>query len=351
MLYFRTGRHLLLALFFLSGFLLADELTLKNGDRVTGKIVKKDGDKVTVKSDLMGDVTIAWDAVTSLKSDEPLTVVLPNGKSVVGKIGTTEGKVAVATATTVETSPLPQVSTIRNADEQKTYERFLHPGWRDLWAGYFDLNLVTARGNAKTNTFTTAFNAVRATSKDKTTLYFNQIYASATVDQKSSGTAKAVRGGWAYNRNMSPRLFLNTFNDYEYDLFQSLDLRFVLGGGAGYSVIKSEMTQLDLLGGADYNRESFSTPLTRNSAEGYWGDDFTRKISAKTSIHQSFRMFNNFTDTGTYRMNFDLAAVANFWKWLAWQVSASDRFLSNPVPGRQKNDILLTTGFRISFAR
>jgi len=33
----------------------ADEITLKNGDRVTGKIVKKDGDKVTIKSDLMGD--------------------------------------------------------------------------------------------------------------------------------------------------------------------------------------------------------------------------------------------------------------------------------------------------------
>jgi hypothetical protein len=32
-------------------------------------------------------------------------------------------------------------------------------------------------------------------------------------------------------------------------------------------------------------------------------------------------------------------------------VTASDRFLSNPIPGRQKNDLLLTTGVRVNFAR
>src|SRR5882724_3434 len=116
------------------GPLLADQLTLKNGDRVTGKIVKKDGDKVTVKTDLMGDVTIAWDAVTAISSDQPLTVVLPNGKSVAGKVSSADGKMEVATQAAVETAALPQVSAIRNADEQKAYERLLHPKLFDLWA-------------------------------------------------------------------------------------------------------------------------------------------------------------------------------------------------------------------------
>jgi small nuclear ribonucleoprotein (snRNP)-like protein len=346
----RIPIYLVLALA-LSGLGFADQLTLKNGDRVTGKIVKKDGDKVTVKTDLMGDVTIAWDAVTAISSDQPLTVVLPNGKSVAGKISSADGKMEVATQAAVETAPLPQVSAIRNADEQKAHERMLHPKLLELWAGYFDLGLAAVRGNAKTTTFTTAFNAVRATRNDKITLYYNQIYATATIDQKGSATAEAVRGGWAYNRNVSPRLFLNTFNDYEYDRFQNLDLRFVAGGGFGFSAYKKENTQLDVLAGADYDRESFNTPLTRNSVEAYWGDDFTHKLSAKTSLRQSFRMFNNLSDSGVYRMNFDLAANTTFRKWLAWQITASDRFLSDPVVGRQRNDILLSTGFRVSFAR
>jgi len=46
-----------------------------------------------------------------------------------------------------------------------------------------------------------------------------------------SSTAKAVRGGWAYDRNLAKKIFANAFNDYEYDKFQSLDLRVVIGGG------------------------------------------------------------------------------------------------------------------------
>jgi len=43
--------------------------------------------------------------------------------------------------------------------------------------------------------------------------------------------------------------------------------------------------------------------------------------------------------------------VTRLKRWLSWQVTASDRLISDPVPGRKKNDILLTTGFRVSFAR
>ncbi len=351
MLFLRIRRPLFVAAVFYSGLLWADQLILQNGDRVTGKIVKKDGDKVMLQSDLMGDLTIPWQAVSSVTSEEPLTVVLADGKSVVGRLNTTEGKVEVATATAVEKSPLGEVYAIRNAKEQMAYERHLHPGWLDLWAGYFDLSVAMARGNARTNTWTTAFNAERTTKTDKSIVYFNQIYASATVDQKSSATAEDVRGGWAYDRNIRSRVFYNTFQDYEFDRFQDLDLRFVFGGGLGFSALKREHFHLDLLGGANYERENFNTGPRRNSAEVYWGDDWSYKVSAKTSIRQSFRMFHNLTNTGEYRSNFDFGASTNFWKRLAWHVSASDHFLSDPAPGRRRNDILLTAGVRLSFTK
>ena len=328
-----------------------DQLTLKNGDRITGKIVKKDGDKIAFKSDVFGDISVPWSAVSEVASDEPLTVVLPSGRTVKGKLSTAEGKVVIAEPAAKDTVPLTDLTAARNDAEQKAYERLLEPRWADLWGGYFDIGLSTARGNAKATTLTTAANAARVTRTDKTTVYFNQIFANATVDNKSQRTAEAVRGGWAYNRNISSRMFLNFFNDYEYDAFQNLDLRFVAGGGLGFIAIKSDRQRLDLLGGGAYNRESFSTPLTRNSAEAYWGDDWNYKLSSVSSLKQSFRMFNNLSDTGAYRINFDLGAVTSLKKWLSWQVTASDRFLSNPVAGRQKNDLLLSTGLRISFAR
>jgi putative salt-induced outer membrane protein YdiY len=331
--------------------LWADVITLKNGDRITGKIVKKDGGKLTVKGDLTGDVTVPWDSVTSVTSDEALNVVLPGDKTVVGPISSSGQQIEVAAPGGRETVPLADVGAIRNEAEQRSYERFLNPGLLDLWAGYFDLGLSLARGNARTNTFTTAFNASRATLSDKTMVYFNQIYATARVDGVSAASAEAVRGGLSYNKNVSKRFFFNAFNDYEFDRFQNLDLRFVIGGGAGWNPIRTERTRLDLPLGFAYNREQFNTPLTRNSGEAYWGDDFTYKMNSAVSFRQAFRMFNNLTNTGVYRINFDLGSAVALNKWLAFQITASDRYLSNPVSGRKRNDVLLTTGFRISFAR
>jgi putative salt-induced outer membrane protein YdiY len=160
-----------------------------------------------------------------------------------------------------------------------------------------------------------------------------------------------VRGGWSYNRQVSPRLFVTTLNDYEHDRFQDLDLRFVLGGGFGWNAIKSEKAHFDLSAGLDYNRENFANNVRRNSAEVNYGDNLLYKVSGATAITQAFRVFNNLSNAGTYRLNFDLGSVTTLKKWLGWQVTASDRFLSNPVGGRQRNDILLSTGFRVTFAK
>jgi hypothetical protein len=66
---------------------------------------------------------------------------------------------------------------------------------------------------------------------------------------------------------------------------------------------------------------------------------------------QSFRMFNNLPDTGSYRLNLDAGLATKLKKWLNWNVSLSDRYLSNPAPGRKTNDWLYTTGLGLSFGR
>jgi len=165
----------------------------------------------------------------------------------------------------------------------------------------------------------------------------------------SAQTAQAVRGGWGYNRKITKRIFFNGFNDYEYDKFQSLDLRVVLGGGLGYQLWTRKNSQLSAVGGLAWNRESFAASgtalaFTRKSAEVYWGDDFAYKLNARTNLTQSFRMFNNLSNTGEYRMNFDLGATTQLVKWLNWNIGLSDRFLTDPAPGRKRNDFSTAQG-------
>lgn len=347
---------LLCAIFLFASAGFADQITMKDGDRITGDIVKKDGDTVTVKSKNFGTVTLKWDDVAAVKSDEPINVTLTGGKTVKANIETRGAQIQVAAPGAPQSVDPKDVVTLRDDAEEKAYQKFLHPGLLDLWTITGSLNLAGTKGNADTSTLTTPINFVRASNTSRTTAYFNSISSSATINGVNSQTAKAVRGGWGYNRNLTKKVFWNAFNDFEYDQFQSLDLGVTVGGGAGYLIWSHDTSRLSVTGGVDWNRQAFgaasaSAAFTRNSAEAYWGDDFNYKLSARTSFVETFRMFNNLSYTGQYRMNADVGATTQLTKWLNWNVSLSDRYLSDPVPGFKPNDFLYSTGIGFSWAR
>ncbi len=338
--------------FLLACALQADQVVLKNGDTITGTIIKKDGGKLTIKSEFLGEVSMPWTAVKSVRSDQKLTVELPDGVRAAGSVTTSpEGVLEVSTTTGPQSAPMTTVGAMRNPGEETAWERLQNPGILQLWTGFFDTGLALARGNANADTLTTAVSASRVTRNDKITANFSQIYGTARIGDVDSAVASAIRGDWEYNRNVSPRFFVASLNSYEHNRFQDLDLRFVAGGGFGWNSIKNDRANLTVTGGGDYDREAFSQALTRNSGEAYFGDSFLYKFSATTSVTQSAQIFPNLTFGGQYRFDFGISAVTALKKWLGWHVTATDNFLSNPVLGRQRNDLLISTGLRLTFAR
>ncbi|MEP6716592.1 MAG: DUF481 domain-containing protein [Terriglobia bacterium] len=329
----------------------ADEVVMKNGDRVTGAVVKKDGKNLTVKTDQFGAVTVAWDQIASIRTDKPVNVVLADGRKVKATMATAGAVVEIAAQPIFSVAP-SDITTLRDDAEQAAFDRLQHPGWGDLWAGSAALGLAGTSGNAEALTFTVGANAARATNTDLTKLYFNAIKASALANGKNSDTAQAIHAGWAYNHNVRTKVFVGVFNDYDYDKFQNLNLRFTIGGNVGYHVHKSARSQLDLLGGFDYNRASYFGPdNTTSFAEFMFGNDYTLKLSGNTSLVQSTRFFDSLSNTSAYRGNFDLGASTKISRWLTWNVTASDRYVAIPNPGRKSNDFLYSTGLGITFSR
>jgi hypothetical protein len=327
----------------------ADQIVMKNGDRVTGAVVKKDGNTLTVKTDQFGDVSLKWDQIASITTDKPVNVVLANGQTVKGPITTSGAMVSIG-----GTNAAPaDVKTIRDDAEQAAVDRLAHPGWGQLWAGTAALGLAGTTGNAEALTFTVGANAARTTNTDNTKLYLNIIKASALVDGVHADTAEAVRGGWAYDHNLDgSRMFIGVFNDYEYDKFQNLNLRFTIGGDAGYHVWKTTRSQLDALAGFDYNRASYFSPnVTTSFGEVTAGDDYSLKINGTTSVVQSLRFFDALSNTGAYRVNADIGASTKIAKWLTWNVTLSDRYVAKPAIGRKTNDFIYSTGVGVTFAR
>ncbi len=216
----------------------ADQITLKNGDRITGEIVKKDEKVITVKSAFFGTVVVPWGEIQTVKSDTPVTVVLEGGETLKATLAPAEGKVElVEQRRTLEPG---QVAAIRNAAEEAAFERLEHPRLYDLWVGTGTFGIAGTSGNAETRTLNAAFTAARETRHDKTTLNFHAIKSTSVVNQVKADTAQAIQGGISYDREITRRLFLNAFNDYEYDKFQNVDLRATFGGGAGLHLWKRE---------------------------------------------------------------------------------------------------------------
>src|SRR5512142_2711866 len=130
----RLGGASLLACLFLTP-VQADQVVLKNGDRVVGSVVKKDGKTLTIKTDQFGVVTTSWDQIESIRTDKAVNIVLQDGRTVQGTLGTTDGRLEVVTQSGRISVTPADITAIRDADEQKAYERLQNPGWGQLWAG------------------------------------------------------------------------------------------------------------------------------------------------------------------------------------------------------------------------
>jgi len=362
----------------------ADQLVLKNGDRLTGSITKSDGKQLVIKTDYAGDVTVKFDAIQSITSVGDLNVTL-GGKTVIGPVTTVGDNVVVATkkAGPVE-GPKASVTVVRSPAEQAAYEKTLHPSLLEGWNGGLNLGFAITAGNSETKSLNIAFNAIRTGLHDKLLLYTNSIYATTSKPTELT-TADTNGGGARYDHDFSPRSFGFVSGDFFSNSQQDLSLRSILGGGAGWHAIKSPATTFDLLAGLNYTRESFSdvpnpnqpvppppTPAvyspSYSSAALSLGDNYTHKLGKSTLLTQTFLFYPGLTKSTIdipggltesvreYRGSFSLGTVTKLNKWLGWQNSFGDVFVTHPpvvapgTPRIERNDIQFATGINVSFS-
>ncbi|HUI52641.1 MAG TPA: DUF481 domain-containing protein [Terriglobales bacterium] len=352
----------------------ADQITLKNGDRFTGKIVNGDGKTLLLKSEFAGDVTIQWDAITAIESTDNINITLKDGTRLSGKVTTQDGKFVVAGAAPAATpaaATKEAIVAVRNDAEQRSFdqdaEKMAHPKFTYFWRGVFDTGLALTRGNSETANFTLAAKAVRETPRDKLTVYGNYIFANNSSVPPTVTTANALDAGLRGDLNVSPRMFVFALTYYQTNELQHLDLRSVFGGGFGYHVIKTANTTFDVFGGITYDHDSFSSYLVSNptpppdfntipssdqsSAEALVGEEFDAKLSKRTVLAERFSFYPNLSHTGDYRMELHSNVATQINNWLSWQVTLTDTYISYPPVTLKANDLLLSTGLRVTWGK
>lgn len=345
----------------ISSLVFADQVTLKNGDRLTGSVVKGDAKTLVLHTEAAGDITIQFSAIQEIRTEQELHVSLKDGKSAVGPVSTTEGKIEVATKTsgTVEV-PKEDLTLIRNDAEQQAYEKSLHPGLRRGWNGGANVGFSVSRGNSQSENLALAFNAAHPTLHDKITIYASSINTKNELATPTT-VANLVQGGFRYDWNLNPRLFVFGAADFMSNALQFLDLRGVYSGGFGFRAIKSDATTLNILGGANFTHETYSNGAlispgvfasygrTNRFAALTLGEELNQKLGKSTVVTQNLYFYPDLQQTGEYRGTFNLGTVTKISKWLGWQNQFGDIYVSNPPTGSKKNDIIITTGLNVTF--
>ena len=341
-----TGSIFLLLL--LSGPVAADQISLKNGDRLTGTIVKSDGKSLVFKGDLVGEITIGLDNITDVVSEKPLYVGLNDGRTVTGVVRVSADQTEIKTSDKSITVSRSSIQFVRSEAEQRAYESTLNPGWLEQWTGGADLGVALTKGNSDTTNIALGLAISRETLRDKTSLYAASIYNRDNTGGESRTIANTIRFGGRYDRDFAEKWFGYVFSDLERNGLQQLNLRWVIGGGAGYHAIRNERTNLDLLGGMAMNREYFEgLDNDRTSAEAQVGQTLSHQINSRLSLKEQLFFFPNLSRGGEYRINFDTSLVTDITRRIGWQLTLSDRYLSDPPPGFKQNDLILTTGLRV----
>jgi len=321
---------LFLLLIFLCTAAIAQQITLKNGDRLTGTVVSMDGKKLVLKTTYEGEVSIDWDSVEQFTSDQHLVVSTVDKRTLTGPVTNQGANLIITTPNGNQTISKSEVGQ-------------MHPVMaKPVWSGGGNFGLALARGNSETTNLALGFDVERRAEKDAWIVNAASIYS--TDAHLNRTTANAFQGLIRYDRNVTKRLFAYAVFSGGYDQLQNLDYRVMPGGGLGFQAIATEKTTLDLLGGFGYTRESYSTGLKRNLATLTIGDELSFKLSNRTTIVQNVYYLPSLNDTSNYRITGNLGISTKLNNWMTANLLFNDRYNSQPVLGNKKNDVLFTTG-------
>jgi len=352
----KTVLFAMLLLSVMTSFAFGGEVLLKNGDRVTGKIVKKEGDSLFLETEAMGTVKIKLAAIERYNTEDPLALTLIDGSVVTGAVRGEENAITVENhATGVSTFEPSAVAIIRTPEEQFKYENtpvvLPREGIFGFWSGTLDIGFSMTAGNSDTRSFTGAFRGVRERPSNKLAVYANALQVRNSTNGPVRITGQSVWTGARLDADITKKWFVFGSGDFEYNKPQKLDIRAVLGGGGGYHIFRGDRVTLNLTGGFTHNYENFSTGLTRNSAEALLGQDLRVRINNRARLTNRFVVYPNLSNTGNYRALLDASLQTDLNDWLGWHVTVGNRYNSRPVSATEKNDLLMSTGLRVSFGK
>ena len=252
------------------GGLLADTVTLRNGDRLSGQVDSLSGGRLLLDTDYAGRLSVRVKAIESVTADGEFQVRMRRGERLVGRFQAEQGAQRLLAA---DGGSLPlaldQVQSASRADDALAS---LTGGW----SARSDLSASVSSGNSETqaiNLLVQSSLALRRTVHDAALLIGREEADGVRVREQ-------LDLDYGYKRFFNDKWFALGNAEYYRDELKGIDLRVTLGGGIGYQVWQDSFGALSVGTGATVVFDEIGPKAAQNPA-WRWELDYNRFIWSK----------------------------------------------------------------------
>jgi hypothetical protein len=369
---------------------IKEELVLKNGDRLTGQLLNSTGTEIKFKSDLAGEVTVAWSNVTELKSSREFAVIPKDVKDTRDSAAVPQGGIKIrekdvvvsptvpgkseanaapskaeekATASGKEVAAAKEISTskIGFIVDDASYQREIHKkiGWKSGWDGHITTGSTTILSTQKS--FLLAVNTALKRSvptvswldpKLRTTIDFNMSVGKTTQVGQPETYTNVYHVGAERDEYFSPRGYYLQVTSFDHDFSQGLVLQQIYGGGIGVTLLKKENQEFDVTADLHYESQQFNATADVSELDLHLiGSSLTEAYTHKWGkIHFDEKAVADiaWNNANAFSASANSSIRTPVYKKLTFSVSVIDNFLNNPQAGYNKNSLQFSTGLAFS---
>jgi putative salt-induced outer membrane protein YdiY len=315
----------------------ADEVRLRNGDRLSGEIVKMEDELLSLKTSYGGEttvLTILWEEVEHLQSDRPMKVLLHGepGRSVLEFFS---GGGKMVTVMEVGAGTGLSLKDIRAINLDPIYYR-----------GNVSIGGNNTQGNTQTKAINSAARLTVRAHRQRLNLEAKYNYGEAG----DTVTARNSLGSAKYDFFLSKQVFLNASGLLEKDTFQRLNLRMTFGAGAGYQFLESRRKTLSAEIGLAYVNEHFTTTESHQTPSAHWGLKYDHAVlPERLSVFHKHDGYYDLAAGNAMRVLADQGVRVVVYQQLFLNMEYDLRFNSQPAPGRKKLDEAYIFGLGYQF--
>ena len=314
----------------------ADQIVLKNGDRITGTVISAEKGLLTLKTDYAEKIELKTDAVQRIETEQPVDVRLEGGEILTGPL---KGDVDALQVTAGDARGAADVEWAKVASINVEPP----PPW--TWDGKVFLGAFEQSGNTDRTSVNFGADATRRSLKDRYNLTFLYNYA----EEDGELTTRDIYGALKYDYFFTEKFYGYLSVELLKDKFKDLNLRTIVGPGVGYQVWEDDIKALAFEAGVAYFSEDNIDGEDDQWMTARLGMKFRYKLSDYATFSNNLTVYPSLERGGefTSRNEADLTTtIAGPWSLRLANVWEHD---SDPAEEVKKDDSKTSLNLQYSF--